>query len=255
MTEKKAVDSRHKLNDRVQESICQSLRVGCYIETAAAMAGINVSTIHVWLRRGAAELRRRELYDLDLEARVIKDRELRKLRKLSAHEKKLRRAKIESNKRIKKREQMYVDFHLAVERAMAQGEMHDLGIISNSARGGHVIERKVIKEKNGAETVIEKHAPPQWQAAAWKLERRNPKRWARTQRMEIRAEDLSGDSNEEGASTWADAVKEAYKRRDKRREERMNDNDDRKDMHMLPETDGSAKVPDEVLTATDVGEA
>lgn len=40
-----------KLTPAVHASIVDSLRVGAYIETAAAAAGVSASTVHAWLRR------------------------------------------------------------------------------------------------------------------------------------------------------------------------------------------------------------
>ena len=57
----------------------------------------------------------------------------------------------------------YLAFSNAVERAMAEAEIRDVNIV-------------------GAASIT------QWQAAAWRLERRNPTRWGRRDRIE-----LSGD--------------------------------------------------------------
>ena len=55
-----------------------------------------------------------------------------------------------------KNEQPFKDFSDACERAMAEADMIDLSDISKAARAGS------------------------WQAAAWRLERRNPKQFGRT---------------------------------------------------------------------------
>lgn len=54
----------------------------------------------------------------------------------------------------------YQPFWVAVERAMAESEVADLGLIQRAAQRG------------------------EWTAAAWRLERRLPKRWGRQQRIE-----------------------------------------------------------------------
>lgn len=99
-----------KLTPELQEKICQAIRAGNYIETAAAYAGVNKSTLYDWLKRGG-------------------------------------RAK--SGK--------YKEFSNAVEKALAEAEVRDVFIIGKAA------------EEN-------------WQAAAWRLERKFPDRWGRRER-------------------------------------------------------------------------
>ena len=41
-----------KLTDEVREKICEAIRKGNYLETAAAYAGIGISTFYDWIRRG-----------------------------------------------------------------------------------------------------------------------------------------------------------------------------------------------------------
>lgn len=96
-----------KLTPELQQKIVDAIRMGAYIETAAAYAGINKSTLYDWMKRGA-------------------------------------RAK--SGK--------YKEFSNAVEKALAESEMRDLAVIAKASREN-------------------------WQAAAWRLERKFPDRWGR----------------------------------------------------------------------------
>lgn len=96
-----------KLTPELQQKIVDAIRMGAYIETAAAYAGINKSTLYDWMRRGA-------------------------------------RAK--SGK--------YKEFSNAIEKALAESEMRDLAVIAKASREN-------------------------WQAAAWRLERKFPDRWGR----------------------------------------------------------------------------
>lgn len=66
--------------------------------------------------------------------------------------------------RIRKSEKIYVDFSDAVEKALAEAEMRDVLLIGKAAE-------------------------EQWQAAAWRLERKFPERWGR------RVIEHSGDIN------------------------------------------------------------
>ena len=93
------------LTPEVSQVIADAMRAGNYLETAAALAGISVSTLRNWLRAG----RRGESPEL-------------------------------------------ADFARAITQARAIAEVRDL-------------------ERIGRD--------PSWQAAAWRLERRHPKRWGR----------------------------------------------------------------------------
>ncbi len=42
-----------KLTPQLQAKICDAIRVGCYVETAAAYCGISKDTFYRWLRQGA----------------------------------------------------------------------------------------------------------------------------------------------------------------------------------------------------------
>lgn len=96
-----------KLTPELQQKIVDAIRMGAYIETASAYAGINKSTLYDWMKRGA-------------------------------------RAK--SGK--------YKEFSNAIEKALAESEMRDLAVIAKASQEN-------------------------WQAAAWRLERKFPDRWGR----------------------------------------------------------------------------
>lgn len=110
-----------KLTKKIQEDICRAVRAGNYIETAAAYAGLNKTTLYDWMKRGARE-----------KERVAKNP----------------RAK------IRKSEAPYVEFSNAIQKALADSEVRDVMIIGKAA------------EEN-------------WQAAAWRLERKFKDRWGR----------------------------------------------------------------------------
>ena len=110
-----------KLNFDTHNKIITAIRAGNYIETAAAYAGINKSTLYEWLKRGERE-----------KQRVAKN----------------------PRYRIRKSEKIYVEFSNAVEKALAEAEIRDVAIIAKAAE-------------------------EQWQAAAWRLERKFPDRWGR----------------------------------------------------------------------------
>jgi transposase len=106
-----------KLTPEIQQKIVDSLRMGNYIETASAYAGINKTTLYDWLKRGAREKRGK-----------------------------------------------YKQFSNAVEKAMAEAEMRDVALIAQAAKEN-------------------------WQAAAWRLERKYPARWGRKTQHEVTGKD------------------------------------------------------------------
>jgi transposase len=111
---------RHdKLTPEIQQKIVDALRMGNYVETAAAYAGIHKSTLYEWLKRGARS------YDENDKFRKFAD---------------------------------------AVEIAMAEAEMRDVAVIAKASKDN-------------------------WQAAAWRLERKYPGRWGLKTQHEISGKD------------------------------------------------------------------
>ena len=101
-----------KLTPEVQQKIVDAIRLGNYIETAAAYAGISKSTLYDWLKKGG-----------------------------------------------RARSGKYREFSDAVEKALAESEMRDVAVITAAAKEN-------------------------WQAAAWRLERKFPDRWGRRERID-----------------------------------------------------------------------
>jgi transposase len=105
-----------KLTPELQAKLCDAIRAGNYMETAAAFAGIRKATLQNWLRRGARQT-----------------------------------------------QGIYHAFSEAVEKALADSEARDVALIAKAAADG------------------------QWQAAAWRLERKFPDRWGRRDRHQVDA--------------------------------------------------------------------
>jgi len=110
-----------KLTPELQRTIVVAITGGNYIETAAAMAGVNKETLYAWLRRGAKE------------------------------------------------PGIYREFSDAVEKALAQAETRDVLLIGRAAE-------------------------TQWQAAAWRLERKFPQRWGRRDHLKLSVSDEDIDA-------------------------------------------------------------
>lgn len=107
-----------KLTSEVVDIITRSLRMGAFVETAAAFAGVHRDTYYDWMKRGRAKGARRE----------------------------------------------YREFVAEVDKAMATAEM--------------LMLQNVTKAE-------------EWQASAWRLERRYPDRWGKVDRL--KAEHMGKD--------------------------------------------------------------
>jgi hypothetical protein len=68
--------------------------------------------------------------------------------------------------RLRKREAIFVEFFFVYKRALAEGAIFDLGVIKKAAQDQTDAEGKITR-------------PGQWQAAAWRAERRFPEQWGR----------------------------------------------------------------------------
>lgn len=101
-----------KLTPELSREICDYVRMGNYVETAAAIAGISKDSIYRWLKKGANA-----------------------------------------------KSGIFREFSDAVKKAQAEAEARDVGLIGRAAKD-------------------------QWQAAAWRLERKFPDRWGRKDRVE-----------------------------------------------------------------------
>lgn len=114
-----------KINYKVISNISLMLRSGNYIETACAFAGISKVTYYNWLNKGKKIKDRIGTNDSNNSSKIAK---------------------------IAEREQIYLDFLNAVERANAIAEVRHVQIIQNATQYDY-------------------------RAAIWFLSRRYPERW------------------------------------------------------------------------------
>jgi len=80
--------------------------------------------------------------------------------------------RLSRNKRAKARqaEALYMELFLTYKKALAEGLIYDLGIIKKAAAD------QVVTNESGVTVAVR---PGQWQAAAWRAERRFPGQWGR----------------------------------------------------------------------------
>lgn len=175
--EKRSKGGRPSLiSAQIVENILSAIRAGTYIETAAAFAGITKDTLYRWLKRGRREKRRLEK---------------------------------NPRSRMSASETPYVIFADGVMKAFADAEVRDVSIIAQAARGGQkYVEEKIIVDAKGnvvSKQTTTKTIQPQWQAAAWRLERKYPKKWGR--RVAIRKDEGTG---EETAEEYAKKMRDEF---------------------------------------------
>ncbi len=122
---KKPVGRPEKYDDGLGERICDFVRMGSYLETAAAAVGIDRTTLYAWLKHG----------NVFIEAE-------------------------DAGKPRNMKHAKYKRFVENITKAAAEAELMDLQRIDAAADNI-------------------------WQAAAWKLERKHPQRYALTNRVEM----------------------------------------------------------------------
>jgi|GEM_PF-329257 len=116
-----------KINERLIEKMAKAVESGMFIESVAAYAGISKSTFYDWLRRGERE-----------------------------------RQRVEANPRrkVRKSEELYVDFSYAIEIAMGRADARD-------------------------ELRLENFANSDWRALVKKMEMKHPERYYQRQAVAL----------------------------------------------------------------------
>lgn len=134
-----------KLTPQRQQIICDYLARGNSVVAATAMAGIDVSSFYLWVKRGRRELDR-----------------------------------LEKNPDAKPRseESRYVRFWLTVSEAMTLAEARYVKVLEDAAHGAaELCETTVVVDSSGdpvRKTSKRSRMRPQWQAAAWWLQHWSP---------------------------------------------------------------------------------
>jgi hypothetical protein len=144
-----------------RDRIIQVLRLGGYVETAAATCGIDKTTIYEWLKVGAA-------------ANDAHHRQGTPLSKLTTHQRNC------------------MEFSNAVAQAQALAEVDDLATLAELGAGGkHVQVQTTKRDKDGnvlEATTRTEVTQPNAAVLMWRLERRFPEKYGR-RKVEISGPD------------------------------------------------------------------
>jgi len=176
-----------ELHPEIAKIIIDRIGMGAFLETAAAEAGIEINTVRTWVRKGNAERLRRRRVDDDRDAEEADDQT--RGRRMRGEERERRLARDQDDAATRIATESYVKFACDIERAQALGEHALLSIITRAAMGGVVVARTIRTDANGNTSTSERFSEPSWNAAAWRLERRAPKRWG--PKVEHRIDDMT----------------------------------------------------------------
>lgn len=136
--------------EEVIEVICNNLRLGSYLESAVIMADVSKETFYKWIKASRSE----DHPDY---------------------------------------KPIYATLRHAVEKAQEEATTRDLLNIDKAAMGSEPQfmrdENGGIVFENGKPVVLKPGARADWSASAWRLERRKPKEWGRTEKLELTGKD------------------------------------------------------------------
>jgi hypothetical protein len=79
----------------------------------------------------------------------------------------------------------FVDLVDAIKKAEAEDQARRVKRIEQAAKGGAVVYEKKTTYPDGRVVREVRKLPPQWVADAWHLERTDPKRWGRRDRLDV----------------------------------------------------------------------
>lgn len=166
-----------KINAKIIDAIVSAIKAGNYMEASAAYAGISKDTLYRWLKTGT-----RLLDEMDSEEGKRKYKP-------------------------KPKDLPYILLARGIRKATADAEVRDVSMISKAAAGGvEVSETTEVYDAAGnltSKIVKTKTVPPQWQAAAWRLERKYSKRWGR--RLTVKKDE--GKEPDDTPEAYADRIR------------------------------------------------
>ena len=79
----------------------------------------------------------------------------------------------------------YFEFFEEIKKAKAESDVRHVTNIVKVAQGGALISERTVQKKDGSVETVKVYARPEWTASAWILERSNPSKWAKPERIEL----------------------------------------------------------------------
>lgn len=79
----------------------------------------------------------------------------------------------------------YSEFFKEVKKARAESDVRHVANIVKAAQGGALISERTTQKKDGSVETVKTYARPEWTASAWILERSDPSKWAKPERIEL----------------------------------------------------------------------
>lgn len=140
-----------KLNEEVIKTIVNYMRSGAYVETAVVCAGVQKQIFYDWMKQ--------------------------------------------AHKDIKEgKETLKVKLLYALERATEEATLRDIANIDKCAMGRDPEflldeNKRPVLNARGFPILKKNAMDPDWKASAWRLQRRNPKQWGLTEKIELTGKD------------------------------------------------------------------
>lgn len=176
-----------KLTPELAHKIVRMIQDGTYAAQAATANGITEQTYYNWMSRGERALTARQ--ELPPRPEYLKRS---KARKAEREEYRKQLAAI-------RKERLYTEFFEAIKRAEAISEHRAIRLIREAAEP----QTKVDKDGNTTTTY-------NWQAAAWYLERKFPKRWGRKDKLDIESKNETTITQTKSPEEMSDAELDAF---------------------------------------------
>lgn len=181
------------LTDEVQRVICAHMQIGGYLDDAAHLVGLGEQTILEWIDTGRAEMERQASYAKEWgtpeEPKAKRDASQPRPNRAPNWTRPERKEAAALDAILRKQNEPFLKFAQAVWAAQSTGTAALLASITKAAVGGATIAvvtvERTLPDGSIERTVTEKKAPPDWRAGAFRMERRNPKKWGVNAKVEL----------------------------------------------------------------------
>lgn len=161
------------------EKICAALRIGSHIDTACAIHGVGYSTMREWVLKGKENPD--SIYGEFTRAveKAVSEAETRDLAVIEAFAVG-RAAEYQMEPvMVPLEKDGVVMFHPGTVNPIM------VPLMTTDPQGNKVPVQQIARDADGNPILKRAEVKPQWQAAAWKLERRRPLKWGRFDRVDV----------------------------------------------------------------------